>query len=116
VEPKGLEGGHLRIASFRSAATHLLPDVLAEFCRRYPAIAVHITEHDDRPDVEHDLRKGRAEIGITYAPVGPEFKAWEICGMNLSCYFHPNFNEQNPVRLAGVDASSADYGSRRRWL
>jgi DNA-binding transcriptional LysR family regulator len=46
---KGLHGGQLRISSFRSAATHILPEVMAQFCRRYPAIAVSIAEYDDRP-------------------------------------------------------------------
>jgi DNA-binding transcriptional LysR family regulator len=46
---RGLRGGHLRISSFRSAATHILPEVIAEFCRRYPAIAVSIADYDDVP-------------------------------------------------------------------
>jgi DNA-binding transcriptional LysR family regulator len=51
---KGLDGGHLRISTFRSAGTHLLPDVLAEYCRLYPAIAISIREYDDRFEVEDD--------------------------------------------------------------
>ncbi|GAP95509.1 probable HTH-type transcriptional regulator LrrA [Leptolyngbya sp. NIES-2104] len=94
---KGLEGGHLRISSFRSAATHILPDVLAEFCRRYPAIAITLTEHDDRPDVEEDLYKGRAEIGITYAPVGSDLKAWEIMRDEFVVLFPPGFQRSEPT-------------------
>lgn len=94
---KGLEGGHLRIASFRSAATHILPDVLAEFCRRYPAIAITITEHDDRPEVEDDLCKGRAEIGITYSPVGADLKAWEIMRDEFVVLFPPGFQHPAPT-------------------
>ncbi|MEM8603679.1 MAG: LysR family transcriptional regulator [Cyanobacteria bacterium P01_H01_bin.121] len=75
---KGLNGGQVRVSAFRSAATHILPAVIAQFCQRYPAIAVRIAEYDDRPDVEADLRQGRADIGITYLPTGNEFQTWEL--------------------------------------
>ena len=65
---KGLHGGQVRISAFRSAATQILPEVIAQFCRQHPAIAIGIAEYDDRPDVEAALRKGRADIGITYLP------------------------------------------------
>lgn len=71
---KGLDGGHLRISTIRSAGTHILPDVLAEYCQRYPAIAISIREYHDRFEVEEDLRKGRSDIGITHLPVGNEFR------------------------------------------
>ncbi|PSF38534.1 LysR family transcriptional regulator [Aphanothece hegewaldii CCALA 016] len=63
---KGLKGGQVRISSFRSAATHILPEVIAEFCQLYPAIAVSIAEYDDCIHVESDLREGRADLGIIY--------------------------------------------------
>jgi DNA-binding transcriptional LysR family regulator len=75
---KGLRGGQARISTFRSAATHILPEAIAEFCRRYPAVAIRIAEHDDRDGVEDDLRVGRADIGITYLPTGEEFDTWEL--------------------------------------
>lgn len=88
---RGLRGGHLRISSFRSAATHILPEVIAEFCRRYPAIAVSIADYDDRPDVEEDLRKGRADIGITYLPTSSEFETWELMQDDFVVLFPPTF-------------------------
>ncbi|MBD2055730.1 LysR family transcriptional regulator [Oculatella sp. FACHB-28] len=88
---RGLSGGHVRISSFRSAATHILPDVIAEFCRLYPAIAISIADYDDRPDVEEDLRKGRADIGITYFPQSHEFKTWELMRDEIVALFPPNF-------------------------
>jgi DNA-binding transcriptional LysR family regulator len=75
---KGLEGGQVRIASFRSVATHILPKVIAEFHHRFPAIAVSITEHDDYPDVEQALRAGQADVGFIYLPASDEFAAWEL--------------------------------------
>ncbi|MBI4782970.1 MAG: LysR family transcriptional regulator [Oscillatoriophycideae cyanobacterium NC_groundwater_1537_Pr4_S-0.65um_50_18] len=75
---KGLHGGQVRISAFRSAATRILPEVIAQFCRCYPAIAISIDEYDDRPDVEDNLRKGRSDIGITYLPTCSDFETWDL--------------------------------------
>jgi DNA-binding transcriptional LysR family regulator len=88
---RGLSGGHIRISSFRSAATHLLPDAIAEFCSRYRAIAVSLADYDDRPDVEEDLRKGRADLGITYLPTSVEFETWELMRDEMVAFFPPDF-------------------------
>ncbi|HEY9737939.1 MAG TPA: LysR family transcriptional regulator [Trichocoleus sp.] len=88
---RGLSGGHVRISSFRSAATHILPEVIAEFCRLYPAIAISIADYDDRPDVEEDLRKGRADIGITYLPTSSEFETWDLMRDEIVALFPPEF-------------------------
>ncbi|MBD2256443.1 LysR family transcriptional regulator [Pseudanabaena sp. FACHB-2040] len=91
---RGLSGGHVRISSFRSAATHILPEVIAEFCRLYPAIAVSIADYDDRPDVEEDLRKGRADLGITYLPTSAEFETWDLMRDEIVALFPPDFEPQ----------------------
>ncbi|HEY9638996.1 MAG TPA: LysR family transcriptional regulator [Coleofasciculaceae cyanobacterium] len=88
---KGLHGGQLRISAFRSAATQILPEVIAQFCRRYPSIAVNIAEYDDRPEVETDLRKGRSDIGITYLPTSQEFETWELLRDEFVVLFPPAF-------------------------
>jgi DNA-binding transcriptional LysR family regulator len=92
---KGLGGGYLRISSFHSAATHILPEVTAEFCRRFPAVSVAITDYDDRPAVENDLRKGRADIGIIYLPTSQEFETWELMRDEFVVLFPPNFEPTN---------------------
>ncbi|MEM9004600.1 MAG: LysR family transcriptional regulator [Cyanobacteria bacterium P01_F01_bin.86] len=92
---RGLQGGHVRISSFRSAATHILPEVIADFCRNYPKIAVSIADHDDRPDVETDLRRGRADIGITYLPTGEEFEPYELMQDEFIVLFPPDFELAN---------------------
>ncbi len=75
---KGLEGGRVRIASFRSAATHLLPPLIAQFCHRFPTIEVAITE-DDPTNVEQALREGKVDIGLVPLPRSCEdFDTWEI--------------------------------------
>ncbi|MBW4564595.1 MAG: LysR family transcriptional regulator [Mojavia pulchra JT2-VF2] len=75
---KGLHGGHVRIAAFRSVATHLLPKAIASFHDQFPEVAVTIIECPAFPDVEQCLREGRADIGITCLPTSDEFDVWEI--------------------------------------
>lgn len=91
---KGLEGGYVRISSFRSAASHLLPDVIAEFCRRYPAIAVRIAEYDDCPEAEDDLRRGRVDLAVTYMATGNEFETWDLMQDDFVVLFPPGFQLQ----------------------
>lgn len=75
---KGLQGGQVRIASFRSVATHLLPKVIAQFRNHYPEVTVTIIERPDYLDIEQCLREGRADIGMTYLPTSDEFEASEL--------------------------------------
>ncbi|MUL35423.1 LysR family transcriptional regulator [Gloeocapsopsis dulcis] len=75
---KGLHGGQVRIACFRSVATHILPAVIAQFRSNFPKIAITITEHYDYINVEQDLREGHADLGFTYLPASDEFETWEL--------------------------------------
>jgi len=93
---KGLQGGQVRIASFRSVATHLLPTVIAHFHQRFPAIAVSLTEHDDYPQVEQALQAERADIGFTFLPASDDLEVWEIVRDEFIALLPPTF------RLAGV--------------
>ncbi len=75
---KGLHGVNVRIASFRSVATHILPGVIARFRNSFPEIAVTILEHFDHESVKQALREGLADIGFIYIPASHEFETWEI--------------------------------------
>ncbi|MEL6940000.1 MAG: LysR family transcriptional regulator [Cyanobacteria bacterium J06598_1] len=74
---KGLYNGRLRIASFRSAATHLLPANIARFRNRFPRVEVVLMELDPA-GVEQSLREGQTDIGLIPLPRSEEFKALEI--------------------------------------
>ncbi|MBF2001014.1 MAG: LysR family transcriptional regulator [Synechococcales cyanobacterium C42_A2020_086] len=77
-QAKGLQGGRVRIASFRSAATHLLPPLIARFCERFPDIDVSLME-DDPTSIEQALREGRVDIGLVPLPrSSEEFETWEV--------------------------------------
>lgn len=76
---RGLKSGQVRIASVRSVATHLLPEVIVQFRQQFPNIGITISEFDHYHDVEKALREGRAEVGFTILPISAEFLAWERC-------------------------------------
>jgi DNA-binding transcriptional LysR family regulator len=93
---KGLQGGQVRIAAFRSVATHILPSVIARFRRQFPAITVAITEFDDFAGVEQSLRESHADIGFTYLPSGEEFETWELLRDDYVALLPPNSGFRSP--------------------
>lgn len=77
-QARGLQQGQVRIAGFRSVATHVLPEVISQFRDRYPGIQVKINECNHFHHVEQEVRQGKADLGFTYLPTGSEFDAWEL--------------------------------------
>lgn len=74
---KGLYHSKLRISSFRSAATHLLPVRIAQFRQKFPLVEVTLAELDPA-GVEQSLREGQTDIGLIPLPRSEEFKTVEI--------------------------------------
>lgn len=99
---KGLQGGQVRIASFRSAATHLLPSVIAEFHRRYPSISVTIAEYRSDDGVEQALREGRVDVGLTYVPTTPEFDSWDLWQDEYIALFPPKAKIPDSITWADL--------------
>lgn len=90
---RGLQAGEIRIASFRSVATHILPRAIAQFRQQFPTITVTITEHDDYPEVEQMLQDGLVDIGFTLLPTTDAFEAWELLRDEYIALFPPNFKQ-----------------------
>ncbi|WP_404787227.1 LysR family transcriptional regulator [Altericista sp. CCNU0014] len=75
---KNLYGGRVRIASFRSGATHILPPLIAKFSQRFPHVEVSLVEADPNT-VEQALREHRVDIGLMPLPrTSADFETWEI--------------------------------------
>ena len=75
---KGLKGGNVRLVAFRSAASHILPALIAQFRRQFPLIKVSIIDVDEHFEIESMLRSGQGDIGIVDLPCSEEFETWEI--------------------------------------
>jgi DNA-binding transcriptional LysR family regulator len=105
---KGLEGGRLRIASFRSAATHLLPPRIACFSRRFPNIEVSLTELDP-VGVEQALREGQVDIGLVPLPrSSEEFDTWEIAKDEFVVLLPPS-DRTVPLQLTWDDLAAYSF-------
>jgi DNA-binding transcriptional LysR family regulator len=87
---KGLQGGLVRIVTFRSVATHILPGIIAKFRDRFPKIAVSITEVYYTQAVEEALRSGKADIGFVSLPISDEFETREILRDQYLVLLPPN--------------------------
>jgi DNA-binding transcriptional LysR family regulator len=71
-EVDGLSG-HVRIASYRSVATHLLPPALEALALAYPGIRIDVDDSfEEREGVAQAVRAGAAEIGIAQLPVADD--------------------------------------------
>ncbi len=75
---KGLQGGHVRIATFRSVATHLLPRAIARLHRLFPEIEVSLAEFSSLQEIERALLSGQADVSVAELLAGPDFECWDI--------------------------------------
>ena len=75
---KGLKGGNVRLVAFRSAATHILPVLIAQFRRQFPLIEVRVSEVDEDIEIENSLHSGKADIGLIHLPCSDNLETWEI--------------------------------------
>ena len=75
---KGLQSGEVRLAAFRSVATHILPEVIRQFREQYPHIPIAIDERSHYEMVEDAVRQGHADVGFTYLPTKADFESWEL--------------------------------------
>lgn len=96
---KGLQSGTVRIASVRSLATHLLPEAMAQFQQRFPAVNLVIQDCACYPDVEQMLLHNQAEIGLTLLPVTPEFEAYELIQDEFVALFPTSVLSNSPADL-----------------
>ena len=89
---RGLRGGDLRIGVFRSVATHVLPELLAQFRTRYPDVNVSIQEFRGDDSTEDALRKGSVDLGFICLPPTDEFECWELLRDEYIVLFPPTAN------------------------
>lgn len=66
-DSKGLSGGRIRLASFPSVISTLLPGLLRDFQRRHPGIELVALEGTDE-EVEDWLAAGTVELGVVLNP------------------------------------------------
>ncbi|WP_394828781.1 LysR family transcriptional regulator [Pendulispora albinea] len=72
--PRDRCAGTVRIAAYRSVATHLLTPLAQRMATKHPELRLEIDDGcADREDVDRMVREGRADLGISQLPVGEGF-------------------------------------------
>jgi len=87
---KGLDGGRVRVATFRSLATHLLPEILVKFRQRFPNIKVTITEFEEWTELEQALQQGNADISLSDLLNPNDFDSFELLRDEYVVLLPPN--------------------------
>jgi DNA-binding transcriptional LysR family regulator len=75
---KGIQRGHVRVATFRSLATHLLPLAIAQLQHQFPDLTIQIVECSGMGEVEQQLRQGQSEVAVATLPETEGFESWEL--------------------------------------
>ena len=76
---RGMLEGTLRVATFRSVASHILPKAIARLAKRYPKLQVQLIEADgDVPELERVLFSRRADVAFMQAPYPKGALTWTL--------------------------------------
>jgi len=94
---KGLQGGDIRIAVFRSVATHVLPGIIARFHERYPAVNFSITEFHGDDGTELALRRGQADVSFICLPPAEDLETRELFRDEYLVLFPPQADVPDPI-------------------
>ncbi|MGF1518076.1 MAG: LysR family transcriptional regulator [Nodosilinea sp.] len=93
-QARGVQGGSLRIASFRSVATHVLPEAIARLHRRYPTIAISVLEMDELHQLKQALLKGEADLCVAEVIDGKDVEGLHIFDDDYVALLPPGFRTQ----------------------
>ena len=76
---RGVLEGTLRVATFRSVASYILPKAIAKLAKRYPKLNVQLIEADgDTSELERLLLSKRADIAFLQSPFSEEALVWNL--------------------------------------
>jgi DNA-binding transcriptional LysR family regulator len=104
---KGLHAGRIRIASFRSAATHILPPKIAYFRQRYPNVEIALIEADPN-GVEALLKSSQVDLGLVPLPRSADLETWEIAQDEFIVLLPPT-EHQMPAQLTWAMLSTYSF-------
>jgi molybdate transport repressor ModE-like protein len=67
----GLRGGRVRVSTFASAATALLPEAVTAFRAAHPGVRVELTLVEETAEAVEGLRAGRTDLALLAEPLEP---------------------------------------------
>ncbi|AFZ45205.1 transcriptional regulator, LysR family [Halothece sp. PCC 7418] len=87
---KGLDGGSVCIATFRSLATNIIPEILVQFRAQFPNIKVSIAEYEEATELEQALHQGSADISLSDLLNPQNFDCFELLRDEYIVLLPPN--------------------------
>ena len=75
---RGVDGGLVRIAAFRSLASEVLPEAIAYLHQHHPTVQVTIAEFDHPQGLVTALTEGKADLSIASLLPGDAFETFQI--------------------------------------
>lgn len=75
---RGIKGGQVRVAAFRSLASEILPEAIAELHKLYPTVQVSITEFDSKRGLVNSLLDGKADFAVADSIIQGDFETFSI--------------------------------------
>lgn len=88
---RGLKGGTVRIASFRSIATHVLPEAIARLHQRHPSIQITLLEVDEIFQLRQALSQGQVDLCVAEMLCGEEFETIHILDDDYIALLPPQY-------------------------
>jgi len=96
---RGVQGGSLRIASFRSVATQVLPGAIARLHRRYPAIAISVHEMDEVHQLKQALFKGEVDLCVAETIVDDDVETLHIFDDDYVALLPPGYRPHGTLTV-----------------
>src|SRR5439155_141098 len=97
------ESGTLRIGTFQSVASRVLPPLVQRFSAEWPEVEIRLTERDDDMDLLEFIERGELDLAFVMLPVpeGP-FEAVEVVSDDYLLISHPDAALEGVADLEGV--------------
>jgi DNA-binding transcriptional LysR family regulator len=97
------ESGNLRIGTFQSVASRVLPPLVQRFSTEWPDVQIRLTERDDDTDLLEFVERGELDLAFVMLPLpeGP-FEAVEVVSDDYLLVSHPDVALESVAELDGV--------------
>jgi len=97
------ESGNLRIGTFQSVASRVLPPLVQRFSTEWPDVQIRLTERDDDTDLLEFVERGELDLAFVMLPLpeGP-FEAVEVVSDEYLLVSHPDASLASVAELDGV--------------
>ncbi len=87
---RGIEGGLVRIAAFRSLASEILPGAIAHLHSHHPTVQITIIEFENTQSLANALIEGKADLSMAELIRGSEFESFKIMDDPFIALVPPN--------------------------